>query len=228
MTASQIRRELFSLSDEKYRDFQSALMPTVDKNRVIGVRTPALRSFAKRLGAEGNVKEFLSDLPHSYYEEDNLHALLIMQSRDFGECMGMLRDFLPFVDNWATCDMLRPKVLRKNLTELLEFVDELLESGETYKIRFGIGLLLSFFLDENFSPEQLLRVSGIKSEEYYVNMMIAWYFATALAKQYSSAVTYLEKNQLPLWIHNKTIQKAVESLRISDEQKKYLRGLRRK
>ncbi len=228
MTASQIRQELFSLSDEKYRDFQSALMPTVDKSRVIGVRTPALRSLAKRLGAEGNLEEFLSDLPHAYYEEDNLHALLIMQSRDFGECMGMLRAFLPFIDNWATCDMLRPKVLRKNLTELLGFVDELLESGETYKIRYGIGLLLSFFLDDSFSVQQLQRVAEIRSNEYYVNMMIAWYFATALAKQYESTVGYLQNNRLPLWVHNKTIQKSCESLRISQEKKLYLKSLKRK
>ncbi len=228
MTPSEIRQELFLLKDEKYRDFQSALIPTVDKERFIGVRTPALRSLAGRIASEEDFSAFLSELPHAYFDEDNLHALLIMKSRDISECISLVRELVPYIDNWATCDMLRPAVFRKHPEELQGFIDELLESRNTYSVRLGIGFLLSFFLDGHFSPEQLKKVGELESNEYYVRMMIAWYFATALAKQYDSAVVWLEKNMLPMWVHNKTIQKAVESLRISDEKKAYLRTLRRK
>ena len=226
MTNIEITEKLFSLADEKYKDFQSKLMPTVDKNKVIGVRTPALRSFAKELHKLGGYDDFFSDLPHQYYEEDNLHALLIDKIKDFDECIAEIEKLLPFIDNWATCDMLRPKVLKKEPEKLLSYIYKWLDSDEIYTVRYGIGCLCSFYLDDNFSPEQLSRVAEIKSEEYYINMMIAWYFATALAKQYDSMLPYIEDRKLHEWVHRKTIQKAVESYRISDGVKTYLRSLK--
>lgn len=226
MTNKQIRERLFSLKDEKYRDFSSSLVPTVAKEKVIGVRTPMLRSFAKELLKEGTQQEFMTALPHKYFEEDNLHALLIMGIKDFDSCIALLREFLPFVDNWATCDMLSPKILKKEPERLLEFINELLESDKTYEVRYGIGLLLSFYLDGEFHTSHLEKVAGIRSDEYYINMMIAWYFATALAKQYESTLPFLEKKVLPRWVHNKTIQKARESYRVSEERKEYLKTLK--
>lgn len=226
MTNEQIRERLFSLKDEKYRNFCSSLMPTVDKEKVIGVRTPDLRLFAKELLKEGKQTEFLSCLPHRYYEEDNLHALLIMGIKDFDSCLSALREFLPFIDNWATCDMLRPKVLRKEPERLLIFINELLRSDRTYEVRYAIGLLLSFYLDGDFHISHLEKAAEIRSNEYYINMMTAWYFATALAKQYESTLPFLENKVLPLWVHNKTIQKARESYRISEERKEYLKSLK--
>ena len=226
MTNKEITETLFSLSDESYKDFQSKLMPTVDKSKVIGVRTPTLRTFAKELYKSAGYKDFISDLPHKYYEEDNLHALLINKIKDFDECACEIEKLLPYIDNWATCDMLRPKVLKKEPERFLEFIRKWLVSDEVYTVRYAIGCLCSFYLDDNFSPEQLSIVAKIKSEEYYINMMIAWYFATALAKQYESTVIYLEERRLPEWVHRKTIQKAVESYRISDETKVYLRSLK--
>lgn len=226
MKTQDIREKLLSLADEKYKDFQSKLMPTVDKAKVIGVRTPELRAFAKVLNKEGEYEGFLSDLPHKYYEEDNLHALLIDKIKDFDECIGETERLLPFIDNWATCDMLRPKVFKKEPDRLLGYIYKWLGSDKTYTVRYGIGCLCSFYLDDNFSTEQLSAVAEIKSEEYYINMMIAWYFATALAKQYDSTVPYLRERRLPEWVHRKTIQKAIESYRISDETKGYLRSLK--
>ena len=226
MTHSQITEKLFSLADEKYKDFQSKLMPTVDKDKVIGVRTPLLRSFAKELYKKGDYEAFLSDVPHKYYEEDNIHALLIDKISHFDECVAEAQRLLPYIDNWATCDMLRPKAFRKEPQKLLQYIYKWLESDKTYTVRYGIGCLCSFYLDDNFSPDQLSRVAEIKSDEYYINMMIAWYFATALAKQYESTIAYLEERRLPEWVHRKTIQKAIESYRISDETKAYLRSLR--
>ena len=226
MTNIEITEKLFSLADERYKDFQSKLMPTVDKNKVIGVRTPTLRVFAKELHKSGGYEDFLSDLPHKYYEEDNLHALLIDKIKDFDECVAEIEKLLPFIDNWATCDMLRPKVLKKESEKLLGYIYKWLDSDKVYTVRYGIGCLCSFYLDDNFRPELLSRVSEIKSEEYYINMMIAWYFATALAKQYDSTSPYIEDRKLTEWVHRKTIQKAVESYRISDDAKTYLRSLK--
>ena len=222
----EIRDALFSFADEKYKDFQSKLMPTVDKDKVIGVRTPALRAFAKELYKAGEYELFFLDLPHKYYEEDNLHALLIDKIKDFSECIAEIEMLLPYIDNWATCDMLRPKALKKEPERLLEYIYKWLGSDKVYTVRYAIGCLCSFYLDDNFSSEQLSLVAEIKSEEYYINMMIAWYFATALAKQYDSTVPYIEGRKLPEWVHRKTIQKAVESYRISDETKAYLRSLK--
>ncbi len=226
MTNKEITEKLFSLSDEKYRNFHSKLMPTVDKNKVIGVRTPTLRKFCSELYKSADCKDFMLDLPHKYYEEDNLHAFFIDKMKDFDECVSAIEKLLPYIDNWATCDMLRPKTLKKKPKRLLGYIYKWLGSDKVYTVRYGIGCLCSFYLDENFSPEQLSRVAEIKSEEYYINMMIAWYFATALAKQYESTVPYIEERKLPEWVHRKTIQKAVESYRISDETKAYLRSLK--
>ena len=226
MTKSQITEKLFSMSDEKYKDFQSALMPTVDKDKVIGVRTPALRNFAKELHRAGAYDAFLSDLPHKYYEEDNLHALIIDKIKDFDECVVEIEKLLPFIDNWATCDMLRPRVLRSEPDKLYDYICKWIKNDRTYTVRYAIGCLCSFYLDDNFSEEHLSLVAAVQSDEYYINMMIAWYFATALAKQYDSTVVYLQDRKLSGWVHRKTIQKAVESYRISDETKMYLRSLR--
>ena len=226
MTVEEIRERLFSLADEKYKAFHSKLMPTVDSDKLIGVRTPALRKFAAEVYKSAEYKEFMSDLPHKYYEEDNLHGFLIEKIKDFDECIVEIEKLLPYIDNWATCDMLRPKALKKEPQKLLKYIHKWIKSDEIYTVRYAIGCLLSYYLDDNFKAEHLSLVADVRSEEYYINMMIAWYFATALAKQYDSTIIYLENRKLPEWVHRKTIQKAIESYRISDETKAYLRTLR--
>lgn len=226
-TEQKIQDRLFELQDRKYRDFHSRLMPTVDAEAVIGVRTPVLRKFAKELSGTPEAEDFLRCLPHRYYEENNLHGFLIERIRDYDACMAEVKRFLPYVDNWATCDMMAPKVFAGHPEELLEEVRGWLNSEETYTIRYGIGMLMRYFLDEKFSPEYLWLVAGVSSEEYYVKMMVAWYFATALAKQYDAAVPFIEENRLEIWTHNKTIQKAAESYRITPEQKLYLKSKKR-
>lgn len=225
-TVKNIQEQLFALQDLKYRDFQRKLMPTVDPETVIGVRTPELRKLARSYGRQPESREFLKCLPHLYYEENNLHAFLLETIRDYGRAMEEVERFLPYVDNWATCDQMSPKVFGKHLTELLEKIRLWIASPETYTVRFAIGMLMRFYLDEAFRPEYPELVSGVRSEEYYVNMMIAWYFATALAKQYDAVLPYLEQKKLEKWTHNKTIQKAVESYRITPEQKAYLKTLK--
>ncbi len=226
MTSSEIREKLFSLRDEKYADFTSGLIPTLPREKFIGVRTPLLRSLAKEIYRSGDYRDFLSDLPHKYYEEDNLHGFIICQMKDIGECTTELRRFIPFTDNWATNDCTRPPLLKKHPEEAFSLASEYLQSKDTYILRYGIGLLLTYFLDEHFDESHLKAVSEIKSDEYYVNMMIAWYFATALAKQYESTLPYIESRVLSPWVHNKTIQKAVESYRISEDEKSYLKTLK--
>ena len=201
-------------------------MPTVDKARVIGVRTPKLRAFAKEFGKTEEAKEFLKVLPHQYYEENNLHGLLIEQIKDYPTLIRELNRFLPCIDNWATCDLLTVRVVKKHLDTFTEEVERWLASDHTYTIRFGIGMLMRYYLEEHFSLEYPEKVAKIRSEEYYVNMMRAWYFATALAKQYEAIFPFLEEKRLDAWTHNKTIQKAIESYRITQEQKVYLRTLR--
>ena len=222
-----ITDKLLSMQDTQYKAFHSKLMPTVDENRVIGIRIPALRKLAKELRAH-EAKAFLQSLPHFYYEENNLHAFLIERIGDYDECIKAVNEFLPFVDNWATCDSLRPKIFKKHLHELLEQIKIWIASNDTYTVRFGLEMLMCYYLDEAFSPEYLTLAASVKSEEYYVNMMLAWFFATALAKQYEATVSYIENNKLDLWVHNKTIQKATESYRITNEQKVYLKTLKRK
>jgi len=212
------------MAEEEYRNFSSRLMPTVEKEKVIGIRIPRLRAYAKTLE---DYDWFLRELPHEYFEEDNLHAFLIEREKNFDRCIERLEAFLPYVDNWATCDSMRPKILRKEPEKLICHVKRWLASGKTYTVRYAIGLLMSFYLDESFDKAYLSLVAEVKSGEYYVNMMRAWYFATALAKRYDEALPYIEKGLLDVWTHNKTIQKACESLRISREQKVYLKGFLR-
>ena len=221
-----IQQELFALQDLSYRDFHAKLMPTVDKARVIDVRTPKLRAFAKEFGKTEEAKEFLKVLPHQYYEENNLHGLLIEQIKDYPTLIRELNRFLPCIDNWATCDLLTVRVVKKHLDTFTEEVERWLASDHTYTIRFGIGMLMRYYLEEHFSLEYPEKVAKIRSKEYYVNMMRAWYFATALAKQYEAIFPFLEEKRLDAWTHNKTIQKAIESYRITQEQKAYLRTLR--
>ncbi|MEE5994608.1 MAG: DNA alkylation repair protein [Oscillospiraceae bacterium] len=222
-----IQEKLFSMQDIQYKDFNAKLLPNIDKDSIIGVRTPELRKFAKELAKSEEVSVFLEDLPHRYFEENQLHVFLISEMKDYDTVIAELRRFLPYVDNWATCDQLSPKVFKKHLNKLMEKIKEWIHSDKTYTIRFGIGMLMRWYLDEHFKPEYLDLVAEIQSEEYYVNMMRAWYFATALAKQYDDTIRIIEENRLDAWTHNKTIQKARESYRISDEQKEHLKTLKR-
>ena len=221
-----VQARLFAMQDLPYRDFQCKLMPTVAAETVIGVRTPELRKFARAFAKTPEAADFLAILPHQYYEENNLHGFLIESMKDFDRAIAALDAFLPYVDNWATCDLMRPKVFRKHLPELLGPIRRWLASGETYTVRFGMEMLMAFYLDEAFRPDYLNWVAGVESGEYYVNMMAAWYFATALAKQYDAALPYIQERRLAPWTHNKAIQKAIESYRITDDRKAYLRTLK--
>ena len=226
MNLNEIRVELFKMQDMDYRDFNSKLIPTVDKESMIGIRTPDLRKYAKQLGKSSDVIEFLQTLPHKYFDENQLHAFIISEIKDFKNCIDEINRFLPYIDNWATCDQLSPKVFKKNHNELFEYIKDWLKSDKVYTLRFGIGMLMEHFLDEDFDILYPETVSKIRSGEYYINMMIAWYFATALAKQYESVIPFIENNSLDVWTHNKAIQKSIESYRINDEQKAYLRELK--
>ena len=226
MISDEIRDELFKMQDIGYRDFNSKLIPTVKKEDMIGVRTPELRKYAKKLLKEEGVEDFLHSLPHKYFDENQLHAFIISEIKDFKLCIDELIIFLPYLDNWATCDQLSPKIFKKYRNDLLPHIYEWLKSDKTYTVRFGIGMLMEHFLDEDFKTEYPEMVAAVRSEEYYINMMTAWYFATALAKQYESILPFIEGNKLDTWTHNKSIQKAIESNRINAEQKNYLKGLK--
>lgn len=221
-----IREELFALQDVSYADFQAKLTPNIPRDLFIGVRVPEARKLAKRLAKETEACQFLRDLPHKYYDENILHGLLISEMKDYDACVMAVDEFLPYIDNWAVCDIISPKIFKKNKTALLEKIKEWSESEKTYTCRFGIGMLMSHFLDEDFKPDYLEIPTSVHSEEYYVRMMIAWFFATALAKQWDAAIKYIENRRLGTWIHNKTIQKARESYRITPEQKEYLKSLK--
>ena len=227
MLTEEIEQALFALQDETYRDFQAKLLPTVDPASVIGVRTPALRDCAKALAKRPDIGDFLAALPHAYFDENQLHAFIISLERDYDRCVAEVNAFLPFVDNWATCDQLSPKVFRRHRPALLGEIRRWLAAEHSYTVRFGIGMLMEHFLDADFDPAYLEWVAALRSEEYYVNMMIAWYFATALAKQYEAALPYIEGDRLDPWTHNKAIQKAAESYRVPQERKDYLRSLKR-
>lgn len=227
MITDEIRRELFANQDTAYRDFQAKLIPNLEDGKMIGVRTPTLRKMAKQYAKQEDIGTFLDTLPHTYFDENQLHAFIISERKDFAQCIAELTRFLPFIDNWATCDQLSPKVFKKHRQELLPHINEWLASNLTYVVRFGIGMLMEHFLDEDFDLQYPETVSKLRSEEYYINMMIAWYFATALAKQYEAVLPFLENDRLAPWTHNKAIQKAVESLRITPEQKAYLKKLKR-
>ena len=235
---SPILSRLFAMQDVKYRDFQSKLIPNVPPDLFIGIRTPDLRKYARELYKEekdpaaGSIRQdsfleaFLEDLPHQYFDENQLHAFVISEEKNFDVCIARIERFLPFVDNWATCDQLSPKVFKKNRDALLPCLRKWISSDHTYTVRFAIGMLMQHFLDDAFDPSFPELVGSVQSEEYYVRMMIAWYFATALAKQYDAVLPFLEERRLDPWTHNRTIQKAVESYRITPEQKTYLRSLK--
>ncbi len=223
---TDLQQQLFALQDKTYREFHSKLMPDTDKETVIGIRIPVLRKFAREFAGRPEAREFLQQLPHQYYEENNLHMMLIIAEKDYEKCLAEVERFVPYIDNWATCDMPAPKCFAKHKQELLPKVEEWIASEETYTIRYGIDLLMALYLDEDFRPEYLELAASVTSEEYYVKMVIAWYFATALAKQWDSTIPYIEQRRLSDWVHRKTIQKAVESYRITKEQKDYLRTLK--
>lgn len=223
-----VTEKLFEMQDLQYKAFHSKLMPTVNPDKIIGIRVPMLRKFAKEFSKTDEAGRFMKELPHSYYEEDNLHAFLIEQINDYEKTVEELNRFLPYVDNWATCDGLSPKIFAKHTDKLIGQTDIWLDSKQTYTMRFAMNMLMKFYLDENFKVECLEKVATVRSDEYYIKMMQAWYFSTALAKQWDSAVLYLTENKLDNWVHNKTIQKAVESYRITPEQKAYLKKLKRK
>ena len=223
---ADIRAELLSLQDAEYRDFMARLLPTVDKGAILGVRTPALRALAKRLAGTPEAKEFLAHLPHALYEENCLHAFLIEHIRDYDLCIAALNGFLPYIDNWATCDSLSPKCVKRHLEAFLPQVRAWIFSEPPYTCRFGLGMLMRWYLGDAFRPEFLDWAASLRSDEYYVNMMVAWFFATALAKQYPAALPYLRDRRLSPWVHKKAIQKAIESCRLTDAQKAELRAMR--
>ena len=223
----KIQEDLFKLQDKKYKEFQVKLIPTIDKDNIIGVRTPELRSYAKKLVKNNEYSSFLNDLPHKYFDENQLHAFIISEIKDYEMCITYINEFLPYVDNWATCDQMSPKIFKKHHDTLINHIKKWLKSNKTYTIRFGIGMLMQHYLDNDFKEEYLDLVTSIKSEEYYINMMRAWYFATALAKQYESVIPIIENKTLDDWTHNKSIQKATESYRITSKQKDYLKSLKK-
>lgn len=222
-----VTERLFELQDKAYADFHSGLVSNVPREKIIGVRVPDARRLAKEYGKDPECRNFLRALPHKYYDENVLHGILLSGLKDYEECVRAVEEFLPYVDNWAVCDILSPKVFRQHRTELIAKVREWSASEKTYTCRFGMEMLMTHYLDEDFRPEYLEIPAGVCSEEYYVNMMTAWFFATALAKQWDAAIPYLRDNRLGAWVHNKTIQKARESFRITQEQKAYLKTLRR-
>lgn len=226
MITNEIEKTLFENQDLKYRDFQAKLTPTLNHENIIGVRTPILRKFAKELCKNPEIDIFLNDLPHKYYDERNLHGFIISECKDYKKAIEYVDAFLPVVDNWATCDLLSPKAFKKNRSVLKKDIDRWINDNKTYTVRFGIQMVMSHFLDEDFDAAYLETISKIRSDEYYINMMVAWYFATALAKQWDSTLPYIVNKSLDKWTHNKTVQKAVESYRITDEQKAYLKSLK--
>lgn len=226
MNLKQIEKELFGMQDKDYAVLQQKIIPTADPGSVIGVRTPELRAFAKVLYKDEGCEKFLKSVPHKYFDENQLHAFVVSLEKDFDKCVQEVEEFLPYVDNWATCDQMSPKAFKKQPERLLPYIKKWIKSDETYTVRFAIGMLMEHFLGDNFLPEYADMVAGVSSDEYYINMMRAWYYATALAKQYDAIIPYVENKRLDDWTHNKTIQKSIESYRITDEQKKYLRSLK--
>ncbi len=226
MMTDEIRARLFALRDEGYAAFQARLMPNVDPARIIGVRTPALRALAKEYARHAEIDAFLAGLPHRYYDENNLHGFLIAEGKDYDRTIGLLDAFLPHVDNWATCDLLSPKVFKKNRARLAAEIERWLASDEAFTVRFGVEMVMSHFLAEDFDAAWLERVSVVKSGEYYLNMLLAWCFAEALVRRWDDALPYLTGRRLDAWVHNRTIQKAVESCRLTDDQKDLLRRLK--
>lgn len=225
---NEIQNKLFSLKDEKYAEFQAKLTPSVERESFIGVRNPIVRAYTKEIKNTHLAQEFLNSLPHKYYEENMLHTMLLNEEKDFVQCIERVERFLPYINNWAVCDCLSPKAFKRNKTPLEQKAYEWCQSEHTYTCRFGIKTFMSHFLDNDFKPEQMNFISKIESDEYYVNMMISWYFATALAKQWDEAIKYFEKPCMSKFCHNKSLQKAIESYRITPEQKEYIRTLKMK
>ena len=225
---NKILSDLYSFQDTQYRDFNSKLIPNIQKENIIGVRVPVLRKYEKEIKNSHLATEFLNSLPHKYLEENILHALLIESVKTYDETIEVLNNFLPFVDNWAVCDIMSIKIFKKHTNILPEQLNKWLEDTHPYTIRFAIKMYMTYFLDENFDVSYMTKISKILSDDYYVNMMIAWYFATALAKQYDTAIKFIENKKLPLWVHNKTISKAIESFRINPQRKEYLKTLKQK
>lgn len=223
---NRIRERLFSMQDLSYKEFHSKLIPTVNPDLLIGVRTPDLRKYAKELFGSVEAKLFVNQLPHKYYEENNLHGFLIEKIKDYDECVEQVKRFLPYVDNWATCDMMSPKVFGKNRDKLLGEIEAWFKSRNVYEVRFGIVMLMKWYLDEEYIDRSVAMVQTVVSDEYYINMAKAWFFATALSVEYDKVVGVIESKVLDVWTHNKAIQKAIESRRVSVEQKAYLRGLK--
>ena len=227
----EITEQLITMTDAVYKNFHGKLMPTINPDTILGVRVPLLRKFSNQLSkslSKEEIERFMSELPHRYYEENNIHAFLIEKINDYEECIAALDKFLPYVDNWATCDMMNPKIFKKNTQKLFDKIEEWMSSSHVYTIRFGIGMLMRFYLDDNFSTQYLDMTANVVSDEYYVNMMKAWFFATALAKQYEATLPYIQQNRLDIWSHNKAIQKAIESFRVPKEHKDELRSYKRK
>ena len=222
----KIYKELQALKEKEYADFQAKLVPTIEPSTILGIRVPKLRALAKSYMRDQECQVFLDSLPHNYYDENMLHAILISEMKDHDKCINRLEAFLPYVDNWAVCDIMSPKLFKRYREDLMTRIKVWMASEETYTIRFGLGMLMTHFLDEDFRPEYLDMASRIRSDEYYVNMMIAWFFATALAKQWEVSLPYIEDKRLDDWTHKKAIQKARESRRISKEKKEYLKGLK--
>lgn len=225
-TITFVRTELAALADQNYREFNSKLMPTVEKSTVFGVRTPVLRKFAKEFFKDPSSKEFLTALPHEYFEENQLHAFLVEQIKDFDRCILAVEAFLPFIDNWATCDCFSPAVFKKESDRLLPYIEKWLTSSHVYTVRYGVVMLMRYFLDERFDEKHLKTVADLPTDDYYLSMVVAWYFATALSKQYDAALPYIQDRMLDKATHNRAIQKAVESFRISEKHKAYLKTLR--
>lgn len=223
---TRLQQQLFVLQDEEYRDFHSKLMPNIPKEDVIGIRVPVLRKFAKEFAKSDEKEKFLKELPHRYYEENNLHMMLLVAMKDYDGCIQEMERFLPYINNWATCDFPAPKCFEKHKKDVLEHIKIWIKSSQTYTVRYAIGMLMRLFLEDDFSAEYPQMVAEVSSEEYYINMMIAWYFATALAKQWDAVIPYIEQRKLSPWVHRKTIQKAVESYRITPGQKEYLKSFR--
>ena len=228
MTTKQLREQLYSLKDEQYKSFQSKLIPSINPDTMIGVRTPQLKKIATAMVKEAKYQEFLQELPHAYFEENQIHGFIIAQIKDWKECVKEVNYFLPYVDNWATCDQLNPIVFKAYRSELLPEIFGWLKAKEEYTVRFGIKMLMDHFLEEDFSISYPTMVSRVVREEYYIRMMVAWYFATALAKQYHLILPFFTEKRLEVWVHNKALQKAVESQRISGKKKEYLKTLKRK
>lgn len=226
MTRTEIRERLFQLQDTEYAALQVRIIPTVKPERIIGVRTPELRALGKELYRDEYREAFLADLPHPYFDEDQLHAFVISEEKDFDRCIRMVEAFLPYIDNWATCDQLSPKAFKKNPERLLPYVRKWIQAKDVYTVRFAIGMLMRYYLDDRFSPEYPEMAASVRSEEYYIRMMVAWYFATALAEQYEAVFPFLENRKLEAWTHNKAIQKSLESFRITPEHKAYLKTLK--